>query len=334
MDIIFEKVKATGIIRLNRPKSLNALNFDMCEKFAQQLYDWDKNDEIKRVLLIGEGKHFCAGGDVKGLVLAGKQSNLKKKFFLSEYKLNYQISNFTKPYLSLWNGVVMGGGIGLSIYGNYRIVTDTTKLAMPETAIGFFPDVGGSFFLSRIKKNYGLILGLTGYVIKANEILELGFATHYCPIDKIDDFIHEYIHKGIVKEDYKLNSTKEDYLNNLDLINNCFSGDIKNIYSKLKKNKSEIEKKILEIMKKKCPMSLAVTAELIKKGMNKNLKECLEMEYDLSQNMVYRDDFDEGIDAVLISKHHNPKWKPNLLDDIDLNEVKKLFKFNEVKLKL
>ena len=119
-----------------------------------------------------------------------------------------------------------------------------------------------------------------------------------------------------------------------DLINNCFSGYIKNINTKLDTNKSEIAKNILEIMKKKCPMSLAVTTELIKKGMNKNLKECLEMEYDLSQNMVYRDDFDEGIDAVLISKHHKPKWKPNLLDDIDMNEVKKLFEFKEEKLKL
>ena len=181
MDIVFEQVKSTGIIKLNRPKALNALNFEMSEKFSYQLSEWCKNDSIKQVLLIGEGKHFCAGGDVKSLSLEGKESSLRKDFFFSEYKLNYQISNFKKPYLSLWNGVVMGGGIGLSLYGDYRIVTDTTKLAMPETAIGFFPDVGGSYFLSRIKNNYGIFLGLTGHVINSYEILSLGLGTHYCP---------------------------------------------------------------------------------------------------------------------------------------------------------
>tara|TARA_Y100001970_G_scaffold28613_1_gene35099 strand:+ start:5285 stop:6277 length:993 start_codon:yes stop_codon:yes gene_type:complete len=330
MDIIFEQLKETGIIKLNRPKALNALNYDMSEKFSYQLDEWEKNEDIKRVLLVGEGKHFCAGGDVKSLSLKGKSSELRKNFFLSEYKLNYKISNFKKPYLSLWNGVVMGGGVGLSLYGNYRIVTDTTKFAMPETSIGFFPDVGASYFLPRIKNNFGIYLALTGHVINSNEILKLGLGTHYCPYNQTENFIDQYVMKGNIKQ-FKIqpnNSSGELYNNSL--IYECFQGDIKNIFKKLQSSNMEL----FNILNKKCPMSLAATSFLLEKGRNKSLKQCLEMEFKLSQNMVYREDFDEGIDAVLISKHNKPNWNPSTIIDINLKEVDKLFESNQDSLKL
>ena len=330
MDIIFEKIKETGIVKLNRPKALNALNYDMSEKFSHQLNEWENNNNIKRVLLIGEGDHFCAGGDVKNLSLKGKESTLRKDFFFSEYRLNYQISNFKKPYLSLWNGVVMGGGIGLSLYGNYRIVTDTTKFAMPETAIGFFPDVGGSYFLPRIKNNVGIFLALTGHIIDSSEILNLGLGTHYCPNNEIENFIDQYIMEGNIKE-FKIsaeNSSKKSI--NHALINECFEGDITNIFKKLQSKNIDL----FNILIKKCPMSLVATSALLNKGKGKDLKQCLEMEFNLSQNMVYRDDFDEGIDAVLISKHHNPNWNPSSIIDIELKDVDKLFELNSNTLKL
>ena len=141
---------------------------------------------IKRVLLKGEGKAFCAGGDVKSVFLSSKISDLKKKFFFQEYKLNYAISQFNKPYLSIWNGIVMGGGVGLSIYGSARIATEKTKFAMPETAIGFFPDVGGSYFLTKIIRNVGLYLGLTGQVMNFEEVVFFDLATHYFNSEKIE----------------------------------------------------------------------------------------------------------------------------------------------------
>ncbi len=334
MDIIFEKTKKTGIIKLNRPEALNALNYDMAKKFSYQLNEWEKNDSIEQILLLGEGKHFCAGGDVKSLSLGGKNTNLKRDFFFSEYKLNYQINNFSKPYLSLWNGVVMGGGIGLSLYGNFRIVTDTTKFAMPETAIGFFPDVGGSYFLSKIKNNYGIFLALTGNVIGPLEILNLGLGTHYCPSKETDNFIDMYIESGILKEFNASSLKKENELIDKISISKLFDGEIKTIFKKLKEHDSNNAEILLNILEKKCPMSLAVTLELLKKGKSKNLKECLEMEYKLSQNMVNRDDFDEGIDAVLVSKHHNPNWNPSSINDIEQNHVNKLFEFNSKTLKL
>ena len=333
MEIIFEEIKTTGIIKLNRPKALNALNLDMSVKFSQKLTEWRKKDKIDQVLLIGAGKHFCAGGDVKSLSLEGRHSNKRKDFFLSEYKLNYQINNFPKPYLSIWNGVVMGGGVGLSLYGNYRIVTEKTKLAMPESAIGFFPDVGASFFLSRLKNNFGLFLGLTGNVIHSKEILSHGLGTHYCLSKDIDNLIDEYINKKKINN-YKNPFTNKNFLDSNDILKKCFTGTIKDIFGNLKKNGSDLALSYLEIMSKKCPMSLAVTTDLLRRGKNKNLKECLEMEFKLSQNMVYRNDFDIGIDAVLISKHNIPIWQPSSINDITKEEIDHFFELETETLKL
>ena len=327
MEIKFEIIRSTGVITLNRPQALNALNIDMAEQFSETLNKWSADKNIKRVLLKGEGKHFCAGGDVKKVHLSGNKSNLKKNFFSTEYKLNYEIYNFPKPYMSIWNGVVMGGGVGLSIYGDYRIVTDTTKFAMPETAIGFFPDVGGSYFLSRLKNNVGLLLGLTGYILNANEILSLEIGTHYCPINELDNLIDEYISKGTINNFIKTPLDNSSILINTNLISECFNGNIQNILNKIKN--SSLNDKLYQNIINKCPMSLFVTNELIRKGKGKSLKECLEMEFNLSQKMVYRNDFNQGIDAVLISKTHKPKWDPELIEDINLNEVKGFFEENK-----
>jgi len=327
MEIKFEIIRSTGVITLNRPQALNALNIDMAEQFSETLNKWSADKKIKRVLLKGEGNHFCAGGDVKKVHLSGNKSNLKKNFFSTEYKLNYEIYNFPKPYMSIWNGVVMGGGVGLSIYGDYRIVTDTTKFAMPETAIGFFPDVGGSYFLSRLKNNIGLLLGLTGYILNANEILSLELGTHYCPINELDNLIDEYISKGTINNFIKTPLDNSSILINTNLISECFNGNIQDILNKIKN--SSLNDKLYQNIINKCPMSLFVTNELIKKGRKKSLKECLEMEFNLSQKMVYRNDFNQGIDAVLISKTHKPKWDPELLEDINLNEVESFFEENK-----
>ena len=330
MEIKFEIIRSTGVITLNRPQALNALNIDMAEQFSETLNKWSADKKIKRVLLKGEGNHFCAGGDVKKVHLSGNKSNLKKNFFSTEYKLNYEIYNFPKPYMSIWNGVVMGGGVGLSIYGDYRIVTDTTKFAMPETAIGFFPDVGGSYFLSRLKNNIGLLLGLTGYILNASEILSLELGTHYCPINELDNLIDEYISKGTIKNFTKISLDNSSILINTNLISECFNGNIQDILKKIKN--SSLNNKLYQNIINKCPMSLFVTNELIRKGRKKSLKECLEMEFNLSQKMVYRNDFSQGIDAVLISKTHKPKWDPELLKDINLNEVESFFEENKNKL--
>ncbi len=272
--------------------------------------------------MLGEGKHFCAGGDVKSVYLSGPFSELKREFFSKEYSLNLQIKNFPKPYMSIWNGVVMGGGVGLSIYGDYRIVTDNTKFAMPETSIGFFPDVGGSFFLAKLKNNLGKYLGLTGELVKSKDLLNFNLATHYCPENKIDNLINQYIVDGSIIN-HKLKSSSFFSNEKLDFINNNFSGNIHEIYNNIQAVSNQFD--LLDKLQHKCPMSLAVTALLLKDSSNRSLKNCLEMEYRLSQKMTNREDFGEGIQAVLIKKHHTPKWNPDSIDEIDINELDKLF---------
>ena len=322
MEIKFEVKNSTGIITLNRPKALNALNLNMAIQFSDKLKEWESDNTIERVLLLGEGKHFCAGGDVKSVHLSGPFSQLKRDFFSKEYSLNLQIKNFPKPYMSIWQGVVMGGGVGLSIYGDYRIVTDSTKFAMPETSIGFFPDVGGSFFLSKIENNLGKYLGLTGELVKSKDLLNFNLATHYCPEDKIDNLINQFIVDGSITN-YEIKTSSFFTNQKLDFINNNFAGNIHEILNNIQTANNQFD--LLNKLQHKCPMSLAVTALLLKDSSNRSLKDCLEMEYRLSQKMTNRQDFGEGIQAVLIEKHQNPKWNPNSINEININELDKLF---------
>ena len=332
MEILFEVKSSTGIITLNRPKALNALNLNMAIQLSNKLKEWEIDDAVQRVLLLGEGKHFCAGGDVKSVHLSGPFSELKREFFSTEYSLNLQIKNFPKPYLSIWQGVVMGGGVGLSIYGDYRIATDSTKFAMPETSIGFFPDVGASFFLSKIKNNIGKYLGLTGELIQGKDLLNFNLASHYCPENKIDDLINQFIVDGSITK-YEIETSSFFSNEKLDFINNNFSGTIHEIFNNIQTANDPFD--LFKKLEHKCPMSLAVTSLLLKDSSKKSLNNCLEMEYRLSQKMTNRDDFAEGIQAVLIEKHHNPKWNPSSINEININELDKLFSDpidNELKL--
>ena len=324
-SINFMEQSGTGIISLNNPKVLNALNLEMVELFFNKLKEWQSKSSIKRVLLKGEGKALSAGGDIKYLFLSTGKSNLKKLFLQKEYLLNYAIDKFNKPYLSIWNGIVMGGGVGISIYGNARLATEQAKLAMPETAIGFFPDVGGSYFLSRMNKGIGLYLGLTGHILNAREILYLGLATHYQLSNRIPSIQKDYINFGVLPDTKIIPEEKSEIIANIDFIKNTFCDDLLSIISKLKNSSLSFAKKTLTNLLTRCPMSLAVTTELLRRAENLSLKDCLNMEYQLSQHIVYRDDFNEGVVNVLVNKKHNPKWNPATINDINFTKVKNFF---------
>ena len=333
--IEFSIENETGIIKLNRPKSLNALNYEMASIFLDNLLEWKKDKKLKRVLLYGEGNSFCAGGDVKSLFLSSNKNDLKKKIFQKEYLLNNSINEFTKNYLSIWDGIVMGGGVGLSIYGNNRLVSEKAKFAMPETAIGFFPDVGGSYFLSRLKKGNGLFLGLTGKACNARDMMDLGLATHYLPSDWISKAKNEYIDNGNLNTSSYYPEMSSEIIENQDLIEDIFQeSTLKNITNKLKKVKSEFGQKIYSHLLTRCPMSLAVTTKLINTSKSKTLRECLSIEYQLSQHMVYRNDFNNGVDSILVSKSLKPQWNPSAIDKINCEELNKMFEPTAEKLYL
>ena len=323
--ISFEIKKNTGIIKLQRPQALNALNLEMADLFLIKLNEWQNNNTVERILLLGEGKAFCAGGDIKSMFLSTQDQNLKKEFLFKEYTLNYEINKFTKPYLSIWNGIVMGGGVGLSIYGSARIATEKTKFAMPETAIGFFPDVGGSYFLTKIIRNVGLYLGLTGQVMNFEEVVFFDLATHYFNSEKIEKVISKYINDNTIIKSENINNFSSEIIDNLNYIEDTFHGDIISIFERLKKSSHEFGKKNFNHLLNRCPMSLAITSELLHRAKKLSLKECLEMEYQLSQYMVYRDDFNNGVDSVLVSKTHKSKWNPVSIYDITNNDIDNFF---------
>ena len=323
--INFSIENETGIIKLNRPNSLNALNYDMAEIFLDTLLEWEKNKKIKRVMLFGEGKSLCAGGDVKSLFLSSGKNNLKEIFFQKEYLLNNTINEYSKKYLSIWDGIVMGGGVGLSIYGSYRLVSEKAKFAMPETAIGFFPDVGGSYFLSKLKKGKGLYLGLTGKACNARDMMDLGLATHYIPSEWIEKTKEEYIENGNIDTSSYYPKMSSEIIENQNFIEDVFQGTIEDIINKLKISNTEFGQKIYFHLLTRCPMSLAVTTKLIEVCKSKTLKECLIIEYQLSQHMVYRDDFNSGVDSILVSKNNNPKWNPSNISKINFDELNKMF---------
>ena len=323
-QILFSIKQDNGIITLNNPNNLNALDLKMVQDLYLILKEWKNNNSIKRVLLKGNGKAFCAGGNVKNLYISSNKDNLKKKFFQIEYRLNNLINNFSKPIMSIWDGLVMGGGVGISIYGSTRIATENSKFAMPETAIGFFPDVGASYFLSKLE-HIGLYLALTGKICNPEEMIYLKLATHYTSSKNIENIINDFLKNGEIQLLNPKIKNDSIFIKNNKIIKDTFYGDIHSIMKNLKNSNEDFARETYLHLLKRCPMSLAVTTELINLSKEKSLTECLKTEYKLCQNMVYRDDFNNGVESVLITKNHKPKWNPNSIHDIDQEEVKKLF---------
>ncbi|XP_012221312.1 3-hydroxyisobutyryl-CoA hydrolase, mitochondrial isoform X1 [Linepithema humile] len=334
-EVLIKEVGDSGLIVLNRPKTLNAVTLSMVEKIYPVLKQWETSKKL--IIIEGAGdKAFCAGGDVKSLVLAlnkPKGEALGEEFFKKEYTLNYLIGTYKKPYIALMNGITMGGGVGLSVHGKYRIATEKTLFAMPETAIGLFPDVGGSYFLPRLKGKLGLFLGLTGHRLKGIDVLLAGIATHFVLSEKLTDLKRDLL--------MSQESDIENILNNyqpklnhvfslaphMSQIENCFSASsVEEIIERLIKDNSEWAQKNVETLKKMSPASLKVAKKAIDEGRGKSLAECLEIEYRLAYTALNKDnDFYEGVRALLIDKDQKPIWKPASLSQVTDEYLNKRF---------
>jgi len=326
-EALLEVRKKTGLITLNRPKALNALNLPMIRTIHPVLKAWNTDNDIGCVIIKGAGeKAFCAGGDVKSIAV-NRGSDLGKEFFKEEYRLNLEIGQLSKPYVALINGITMGGGVGLSVHGRYRVATEKTLFAMPECAIGLFPDVGGGHFLPRLEGKLGLFLALTGNRLKARDLLFSGVATHF-----IDTRELPYLEDELLNLDDPNHKTVKDVLDSyhnkchdpearftlhdkVDTINKLFGGkNIESIFQALEKDGSEWAVQQLETLKKMSPVSMKITMRQLEEGGKLSLAETLQMEYRMSQGCMENDDFYEGIRAVLIDRDHSPKWSPSTVE--------------------
>lgn len=336
-EVIFQEKKNWGIVKLNRPKALNALNLNMVRMLFAGLKQWETLPEIKGVIIKGEGRAFCAGGDIKELLGAVENSSaLIKDFFRDEYMLNRQIHLYPKVYVACLDGIVMGGGAGLSIHGAYRIVTERTVFAMPETGIGFFPDVGASYFLSRLPGETGMFLGLTGTRIGAGDMVYLGLGTHYVPSEKIGELenalLNCKLHEAVCREvepiinEFAKKPPDADLVQYREVIDRCFGKDsVEGIIMALSNEDNPWALKVLEELRKKSPTSLKVTYRLIREGKNLDFDSSLRLEYRLSQRMVRHKDYYEGVYAIVVDKTHTPMWEPNSLEKVSDDFIESFF---------
>ena len=329
-EVLIEKINSTIVCTLNREKVLNALNLNMVRLIAENISNWENDENISGVLIKGAGeKSFCAGGDIVSVYHKKNdpESSLSYDFFKEEYLLNFEISKFNKPWISLLNGIAMGGGLGLSVHGSHRIVSEKTITAMPETAIGLFPDVGGGYFLSRMKGFLGTFLALTGNTLNGQDTIYSGIGTNFLEDKNISIFTNELLNlkkynfdtlnnllfKYDIKD--KITSTLENYI---ELIDKNFSkSNIKEVFKSLSSQGSKWCDSQLGILTKKSPTSMGVALKQLRLSENLNLKDCLSMEFRICQSMMNKHDFYEGVRANLVDKDRNPQWKPRSVDELD-----------------
>lgn len=334
-EVLFElkdgKAGSTGCVLLNRPKALNALNLPMIREFHPKLGEWKNDDGVKAVVISGAGeKAFCAGGDVRAVYEAGKTGGtMTRDFFREEYLLNHRIHVFPKPYVALLDGITMGGGVGLSVHGSHRIASERLMFAMPETGIGLFPDVGGTWFLNRCPGRTGTYLALTGARLGAADAVALGIATHFVRSDR-----HAALAEAIYAIDWSkgeagklvdavVDGFAEDpgespLRQHFDVIDRCFAFDsVSEIFDALEAEGSEFALETRGVLAKKSPMSMKLALAQLRNGEGLAFDETMKIEFRLSQFCMRQHDFYEGIRAVLIDKDHTPKWLPETLDGVE-----------------
>lgn len=326
-----------GEIVLNRPKALNALSLSMCEALYVQLIRWEQDKKIKAVIIRGEGgRAFCAGGDVRSLYQHRNEPDVMMNFFHQEYRMNQAIFHFTKPYISLLDGITMGGGAGISIHGSHRVASEFFSFAMPETAIGFFPDVGAGYFLNRCPKKTGYYLGLTGDTIELSDAVALGLVNHFVKREQLPDLITALCaadfsdcplqHVSRLISEYHFSLGETQLMQHVLEIEDCFSGnDIASIFKKLHDLNNDWSKKVIATLKKRSPKSLAVTLCYLQRAATLNFNEIMQLDLHLAGVFMQNADFFEGVRALLIDKDQSPKWSPATIEELNDGQIEKMF---------
>lgn len=318
-DQIQTRVEGTvGLVTLNRPEVLNALNHTMVTALHRVLVAWADDPAITAVLLQGAGdRGLCAGGDVVAVFhSACGDGSAARQFWHDEYQLNAYISSYPKPYVAVMDGIVMGGGVGLSAHGNTRVVTDRTRMAMPEVGIGLIPDVGGTYLLSRAPGLLGFHAGLTGASFTGADAIALGFADHYVPHAVLADFTAAVVSDGVATalESFTTRPPESELAQQL-WISECYGAEtISQIVSTLAAHAAPPANAAAVLITQRSPTAVAVTLEAIRRaGDLDSVEDALALEYRTSNAALRSHDLREGIRAQLIDKDRDPKWSPPTL---------------------
>jgi len=328
-DLIVRREGAVGVIRLNRPKAINAMTLEMSEGIDAALDRFEADPAVAVVLLEGAGERgLCAGGDIRGLYESScAGGDLGKRFWRQEYVMNARIAKYPKPYVAFMDGLVMGGGVGLSGHARHRVVTEKTRLAMPEVGLGFFPDVGGTWLLSRSPGEIGTYFGLTGQTMNGPDAIYARFADAVVPSGMLPA-LREALTKVVAGttsveikkliDGFATGETSGPVAANQAKINGWFAHDrMEDVVASLQRDGSELAQATLKTLGEKSPRGMVVTLKPLRLARNSSsLEECLVWEYRAALEVFASDDFREGVRAAVIDKDRNPKWSPARIEDV------------------
>ncbi len=311
-----------GRLELNRPRALNALDLGMIGGLAEALASWREAPAVQAVLITGAGERaFCAGGDIRAMreaALAGDGVTIER-FFADEYALNHGIASYPKPYIALIDGICMGGGIGVSVHGDVRVASEHARFAMPETGIGFFPDIGASYFLPRLPGEIGMYLALTGAELRGADAVHAGLATHFVPRNRVTDLTHAIIADGpAVIAGFAAPLPPFGLAPHRALIDRCFGeASVSGIFAALAAAETAFADETLATLRTRSPSALAWSFALLRRGATRTLSACLAQELALTRRITRHPDFHEGVRAMVVDKDRAPRWRPATLAEVD-----------------
>ena len=337
-DILFDRRGTAGLVTLNRPHALNAVSHAMVRELAAQLSQWQHDTAVTRVVVTANGgRAFSAGGDLRGLYDLGRAGRHVEAlaFFREEYALNALIKHYRKPYISLIDGIVMGGGAGISIHGSHRVAGDRFAFAMPEVGIGFFPDIGATWFLTHMPGELGVYCALTGNRLTAADGVGTGLATHRVATARFPELIEALC--GAVPVDailaaFAQGAGEAPAMTQQAVLDRLFKGGrVEDILAALDREVAEgrahadFARSTAALIRTKSPLSLKITLRQLRLGVSCEFDDCIRTEFRIVSRVVYGHDLYEGIRAVIIEKDQAPRWQPSTLAAVSDAEVERHF---------
>ncbi len=329
-SVIIRRDGRAGRLLLNRPKALNALDLEMIRTLTRVLTEWHDDPHVHVVVIEGAGdRAFCAGGDIRALrdaQLSGDRP-AADAFFSEEYALNRMIATYPKPYVALIDGICMGGGIGVSVHAPYRVATEHAMFAMPETAIGFFPDIGATFFLPRLPGRIGAYLGLTGARMQGADAVHAGLATQFTPRERLAALSQALAEDGAgALAEFAAPLPAFSLAPQRAMLDGCFGAPtVAEIVQHLEAGGGDWAKRTLDMVRGVSPSALCWTLQALQRGADLTLPQALDAEFALTHTTMQHPDFAEGVRAMVVDKDRKPRWQPARIEDVDPAAIAALF---------